>query len=124
MNNAAKIIIVILVLVILYLIYYYNKAKTISNGQEKILSFKVATSPVPDEFGPSYWKAFHGLAHDVPCPGCRGFAEKFIIFFHDIVNLKTGKQLYDPQNYNEMQTLLQQIRANNNTYPQSIVPQH
>lgn len=56
----------------------------------------------PDVFGPYYWKAFHNLADRIPCSLCKPYAQKFMIFFHDTVNKKLGKPLYDEKNYNEV----------------------
>lgn len=71
-----------------------------SKSDYNIVTFKLPKNPNPDVFGPSYWKALHTLVEMVPCPACRYKAVPFMKFFHDVVNLNTGKKLFDEKNYN------------------------
>lgn len=103
---------ILLIALVLYIIYRY-----FGNKNTQVLQYRVPTSVDPSVFGPAYWRSFHSMAGEVPCPSCRGFAEKFMVFFHDMVNLKTGKPLYDVANFNEFTALICQIRDNNNTWP-------
>jgi len=50
-------------------------------------------------FGPDFWAAFHDLAKRVPCDECRDKAESFMVFFHDMVNVRVGKPVYDEKNF-------------------------
>lgn len=88
------------------IIYLYNKSKkeaaalaSANSGGTKRVCFDLPTSSVPADFGPAYWNAFQTIAADIPCEGCRTYAEKFISFFHDVVNRKVGKAVYDQANY-------------------------
>lgn len=65
---------------------------------EKIC-YDLPTSVDTEIFGPKYWEAFHDLAHRIPCTGCREEAESFVRFWHDSVNKKLGKPIFDKQNY-------------------------
>ncbi len=105
----------------LFLAYVYdrNKKRLLSEMQMNDNCFLLSNDVDPSVFGPSYWNAFHTLADKVPCPSCQSFATKFISFFHDMVNLKTGKCLYDPANFNAMADLVTNVRMNNNKFPTS-----
>lgn len=72
-----------------------------SRGKYDIVTFKLPSSHAPDKFGPSYWKARHKLAEMTPCPACREEAVSHEIFFHDWVNNKTDKKLFNKENYDE-----------------------
>ena len=102
MNRNTLIAITVITILLIIGLYLYSKNK---EGEIK-KCFTVPTSPDPQTFGPSYWKAFHSLASDIPCPNCRGFAEKFMIFFHDVVNKKLDKPLYDSENYQEIKNYI------------------
>ena len=85
--------IVICAVVVVAIAYYFR--------DKKLFVAVLPTSHAPNEFGPTYWKTFERLAKEVPCPPCRHGAEKFISFFHDVVNLKKGGQLFDKQNFED-----------------------
>jgi hypothetical protein len=91
-----NILLLVAAVAIVVLIYKYVNKKNEATGT----CFDLPTSSDPAVFGPKYWEAFHSLAHQIPCQACRGFAEKFIIFFHDVVNKKLGRPVYDQANYN------------------------
>lgn len=89
----------VVVLLFLYLNTQNKKVVSLPQGISR-QCYDLPTSLDSSVFGPKYWQAFQSLAHNVPCYHCRVFAEKFISYFHDIVNIKTGKQPYDINNYN------------------------
>lgn len=102
MDKGYKITIGILVLIIIALIYIHFRDRSVKKEEVKgweTLSFKVPTTVDPTVFGKYYWNAFHTLADKIPCGGCRGFAEKFMIYFHDLVNVKVGHPIFDRPNY-------------------------
>lgn len=101
MNNTTKYILIAIILVlIIYILVLVNKKPIVKD------CYNLPDSPEPAIFGPSYWFAFHDLTHRIPCPSCRTFAEKFMVFFHDVVNRKLEKKVYDQQNYDEMKAYL------------------
>lgn len=121
MNNLTTrdyIFITAIVVLGVILIWYINKNKTIdSNGVQLDKDcYLLPKSVDPLVFGPKYWAAFHDLTHKIPCAGCRDFAEKFMIFFHDFINVKLGKNIYDVQNFNDMSELVMRVKLNNNTW--------
>lgn len=84
--------------------WFYVPSKTVTvkkRGRFDILTFKLPNSHDPDVFGAPTWEARHFLAEWTPCPGCRSEAVSHEKFFHDYVNLKTEKKLYDKQNYDK-----------------------
>ena len=107
-------IILIIIGVILLLLFIDNNNKNARKTQT--LAFTLPTSPDPTVFGPYYWNAYHTLAKNVPCPACRGFAEKFTVFFHDTVNMKLNKPLYDPQNFKYFTNLFANINRGENPF--------
>lgn len=80
------ILVVALILVALYL-------------KSKQTCYSLPTTKDPDKFGPSWWFAFHDLASKVPCPSCREEAVSFMSFFHDVINQKLKKPLYNKENF-------------------------
>lgn len=82
-----------------------------AHQQTKVMCLRLPNSSNPEVFGRPYWAAFHKLAADVPCDKCRHFAEKFMIFFHDTVNMKLGKPIYNQQNFNTFTQLFADINA-------------
>lgn len=94
---------------VLVIIYFKNK-------DTETVCYKLPNTTDPSKFGPDYWAAFHDLAHRVPCPGCRGFAEKFMVFFHDTVNLKTGKPIQDEQNFKQFTQLYCDLNAGKDVF--------
>lgn len=103
MTKGGIALIVLAIIVVIVFIYSYNKSKnstnTGANADTEKVCFDLPTSSDPSTFGPKYWAAFHTLAKDIPCAGCRGFAEKFVVYMHDIVNKKLGKKIYDQANF-------------------------
>ena len=41
------------------------------------------------------WKLFHGVMERYPCPSCREAGQILLSGIHDIVNLHTGKPIFD-----------------------------
>ena len=66
-----------------------------------VVSYELPNSKDTEVFGPSFWAAFHDLANRVPCDGCRDHAKSFMVFWHDLVNLRKGAKLYDEKNFKE-----------------------
>lgn len=95
MNTTRNILIGAVAILVILLIISHNKNK------EKVC-YDLTKNPDPAVFGPQYWAAFHNLASRVPCGTCRGFAEKFMVFFHDVVNRKINHPIFDQKNYDEM----------------------
>jgi len=65
------------------------------------VTYELSNSKDTTTFGPSFWIAFHDLAKRVPCDGCREHAESFMVFFHDLVNVRKGVPIYNKDNYNK-----------------------
>lgn len=87
----------------LFMEYVYLPSKTVTiktRKNFKLALFRLPNDHNPDVFGAPFWESFHTLSNMIPCPTCRNKAVPFMIFFHDIVNKKTGKKIYDPQNFN------------------------
>lgn len=74
------------------------------------VTYELPTSVDGSVFGPSYWQAFHDLASKVPCGGCRQETESFIKFFHDLVNYRLGKQIYDKKNFIEVMNKISALK--------------
>lgn len=85
-------------LVIVLLVYYLNNEGYLSRGTKKV-TYNLPVSKDPDTFGPYYWNVLHSTVADIPCGACRGEAVSFMKFFHDRVNLKLKKPLYDEENF-------------------------
>lgn len=97
--------------------YLRNKKEAGEASPTERDCFSLPTTSNTEIFGPAYWKAFHQLAHQVPCSGCRDFAEKFMVFFHDMVNIKLSRPIYDQKNFDEMSELVMKVKLLNNTWP-------
>lgn len=69
---------------------------------KNVACYYLPNSNDPKVFGPFYWKAFHDLANRIPCGDCRPEAQKFMVFFHDVINKKLGKPLFNQDNYTEV----------------------
>lgn len=67
-----------------------------------IVTYQLPTSKDTTVFGPAFWAAFDDLAKRVPCDGCKDHAVSFVSFWHDLVNLHTGKPLYDKSNFDKV----------------------
>src|SRR5207245_9595086 len=52
----------------------------------------------PTVWGPKGWDYFEDVANSIPCQDCRKDAQNFVTAFHDLVNIKTGKEVYNPSN--------------------------
>lgn len=84
--------------------WFYVPFKTITVKEKKnfdIITFKLPNSHDPDIFGAPYWKARHFLSEMTPCPSCRKEAVSHEIFFHDFINKKLKKNLYNPENFDK-----------------------
>lgn len=111
--KTTNIVLIIVALTIIGLIVYDSYQR---NKPTKRLVFSLPKSKSPQQFGTQYWKAFHKLANEVPCIFCRTFAEKFIVFFHDTVNMKLGKPIQDKQNFDYFVNLYYQIHEGQNPF--------
>lgn len=67
----------------------------------------------PDDWGSKYWFALHDIAHRVPCSICRNEGEELISFVHDYVNEKTGKQIFDLNNYTKWLNKISELKIKN-----------
>lgn len=88
----------------IYFKVIYTPSETFTVNKRKnydVITLALPTNSDPAVFGPKYWETFHKLADRIPCPSCRAKAVPFMSFFHDIVNLKTEKPLYDKENFNK-----------------------
>lgn len=110
MGNSTKIIIGLGAALVVGGIIYYSTQNKKSSDIEKVC-FNLPTTVDTSVFGPEYWNAFHTLASKIPCGGCRGFAEKFMVFFHDLVNVKTGAKIYDQANYNYFLSAISKLNS-------------
>lgn len=90
--------------------------QTITLKQRKnfdIVTFKLPNSHDPDVFGSPYWRARHFLAELTPCPACRIEAISHEKFFHDYVNIKTGKKFFNKKNYEDWIKKLNEQKSKN-----------
>lgn len=79
-----------------------DETVTIKNRKHyDIVTFKLPNSVDTDVFGSKFWEARHKLAELTPCSICRTEAISHEIFFHDLVNLKTGKKVMYPENFDK-----------------------
>lgn len=76
-----------------------------------VLTLKLPRSPDADIFGPEYWKVKEYIQNLIPCSVCRNDAVPFGSFEHDFVNLKTGKTLYDQNNWKEHVKKINELNA-------------
>lgn len=123
MKTQNLLIILFAVAVAAMIIFIYNKKKQDALGSTKApdletISYRLPTDVDPTIFGPKYWAAYHDLTSRIPCGTCREFAERFMIFFHDLVSLKLGKKLYDPVNFAEMSQLITTVNLKGNKWPE------
>lgn len=121
MKNGWKILsIVLIILIVAYLIYFvYQKKKSenkiiskrvSSDGEWKTLTYRVPTSIDMDISGPYFWKILHNVVDEIPCGICRSDAVKRMVFFHDSVNAKLSKPLFDPKIFDEYSTKICEMR--------------
>lgn len=119
---------IILLGAIIYLVYInkqlkaegnanYNQDRQVGNNSD-LTCYDLPNNSEKEVFGPKYWYALHSIANKIPCPSCREDGVKLMRFAHDLVNLKTAKNLYDPLNFEYHVNLIQQIKKNNNKWPQ------
>lgn len=106
-STSKTIIALLVVALIIVAILGYRRQKEIKSGT----CFDLPTESDPSKFGPAYWKAFHTLAEKVPCGACKGFAVKFMVFFHDLVNLKLNKPIQDQANFDYFLTVFSDLKA-------------
>lgn len=92
MKNFKYLIIAFIAVIIIYIIW----------KKSSVTCYTLPKNVDPNVFGPYYWKAFHDVADKIPCDLCRPYAQKFMIFFHDVINKKLGKPLFNETNYNEV----------------------
>ena len=105
-------ILIVAIIVFLVIIYLQNqKQKT-----TKTLTFELPRSSDPAVFGSAYWNAFHTIANNIPCGVCKGFGQRFVIFFHDMVNLKLGKTIYDKENFDYFTDLIARINKGEDVF--------
>lgn len=97
MKNLHIIIIVILAIAVIVLLVK-NSRKT---------CFYLPTEG-PD-WGPKYWKAIHKIADRIPCSACHDDGVSLFQFSHDLVNIKTKKPLFFPQNFIKWKKYISQI---------------
>lgn len=50
-------------------------------------------------WGPKAWKMLDSICDQIPCPSCKQHCHDMIRFEHDLVNIHTGKPLYDPEHF-------------------------
>lgn len=124
MKNQNLLLILGAIAVVAILIIIYNKKKcdvalkSIEEPGFETISYRLPTDVDPVVFGPKYWAAFHDLTNRIPCGTCKEFAVRFMIFFHDLVNLKIGKPLFDPTNFAEMSQLVTTVNLKGNKWPE------
>lgn len=126
MNKERNLLLILFVIgLAAVLIIIYNKKKqqvvlktTSDTPDFETISYRLPTDVDPTVFGPKYWEAYHNLTSNIPCGTCKEFAVRFMIFFHDVVNLKLGKPLYDPKNFAEISQLITTINLKGNRWPE------
>lgn len=118
-KNVLAVLVVLAILVVAgYFIYqnYEEKKKW------ERLCFALPRTGDASVFGPYYWDAMHTLANRVPCSICRGYAEKFMVFFHDTVNAKLGKPLHDEANFKFFTQLFADMNRGVDVWAEGYVP--
>lgn len=95
--------IIILLIVIIIIAYYLREkdsenniiSKSISeDGEEKILTYRVPTTMDSDYYSP-YWASLHNICEEIPCSICRNDAKERMIFFHDSINAKLKRPIFN-----------------------------
>lgn len=97
---------------VIYFKYFYTPDETISIRPR--MSYDIVTLTLPKDsnpavFGPKYWQSFHRLSENIPCPSCQEKAVPFMKFFHDLVNFKTQKPIFDKDNFNKHIDIISKI---------------
>lgn len=98
----------------IYFGVFYIPASTITHRKRKdydVVTFKLPNSKDTGVFGPRQWEARHFLDQLIPCSACREHAIPLGVFVHDIVNLSTGKQLFNKENWKEHVRLVNELNA-------------
>lgn len=88
----------------LYFKVFYVPAETFTVNKRKktdVIVLALPNTPDTTIFGPKYWEVYHKLTERIPCPACRNKAVPFMKFFHDMVNRKTDKPIFDKENFNK-----------------------
>ncbi len=96
-------VVITLAAVLIFNKFFYIPSETVNISSRR--NYDVITLALPKEtdpsvFGPKYWESFHKITENIPCPDCRSKAVPFMKFFHDVVNKKTGKPIFDRDNFN------------------------
>lgn len=97
----------------IYYKFFYVPIETFSINTRKnndLITLSLPNNPVPTVFGPKYWEAYHKLSERIPCPGCRSEAVPFISFFHDVVNQKKGKPIFNKENFNKHIDMISKLK--------------
>lgn len=68
----------------------------------------------PEKFGPQYWKCLHGTVSKIPCPACQGEAVEMMSFFHDAVNWRLKKPIYNENNFKKWLNKICDIKSEYN----------
>lgn len=118
-KNLALFLVVLAVLAIAGYFIYQNQQ---NNKKWERLCFNLPRTGDASVFGPYYWNALHTIAGKVPCSICRGYAEKFMVFFHDTVNSKLGKPLYDEANFKHFTQLFADMNKGIDVWSKDYVP--
>lgn len=101
-------------LVWLYMEYFHLPQKTVTvkpRGNFDIVTLKLPNSIDTKVFGRPYWESFHKLAEMVPCSICQHKAVSFMSFFHDVVNIRTGKSFYDRANFDKWVKTVSEMKS-------------
>ena len=96
----------------IYFKVFYVPIETFSvNGRRKndVVVLSLPNDPDSRIFGPKYWKAYHQLTERIQCSICRSDAVPFMNFFHDYVNRKTRKPIFDKENFNKHIDMISQL---------------
>ena len=81
--------------------------------QSEKICYELPVTPETKVFGPKYWEAFHDLANRIPCGNCRQAGSSFMVFFHDLVNMKLGKPIYNKENFDGWVEKIKNLKVEN-----------
>lgn len=113
-STLKNILLIGLGIAVIILLLYISKLK---KQEPEMVSYRLPDNVDPKIFGPQYWFALHDIMSRIPCSLCRGDAEQMMVFLHDLTNIKTGKNLFAPENFSKWGDLVMNIRQNGNKYP-------
>lgn len=65
----------------------------------KNICFNLPTYGDSKIWGSLHWDALNSIAENIPCEECSEETKSFLSFYRDYVNQKTGKPLFDENNY-------------------------